>query len=197
MFWKMTHLSGWTTKITKKHLRCVCTLLYLFRLVSTFRCLALKIRVYSSSFLSKHWKFRSSRPDKTSGSSGLALCLWQWLTSDSGRSCCLSAAGQWDVGWGMEGGWDVGTSWVLQPSILPLQGSKPFGFTLNIFISFKTLWNIRYTSSLEPIAFISDACRTAAVPTLSCEKPPTVSVCAPPDVLRSLVMAHSHRNCWC
>lgn len=52
-------------------------LLYLFRLVSTFRCLALKTRVYSSSFLSKHWKFRSSRPDKTSGSSGLAWCLWQ------------------------------------------------------------------------------------------------------------------------
>lgn len=28
MFWKTTHLSGWTAKIAKKHLRCVCTVAY-------------------------------------------------------------------------------------------------------------------------------------------------------------------------
>ena len=52
-------------------------LLYVSGLASAFRCLVLRTRVYSASCLSKHWKFRSSIPDKTSGSSGLVSCLWQ------------------------------------------------------------------------------------------------------------------------
>lgn len=52
-------------------------LLYISRLASAFTCLVLRTRVYSASCLSKHWKFGSSIPDKTSGSSGLVSCLWQ------------------------------------------------------------------------------------------------------------------------
>lgn len=91
VFWKMTRLAGWTAKIAKKTFKvCLCNcLLYVSGLASAFRCLVLRIRVYSASCLSKHWKFGSSVPDKTSGSSGLVSCLWQWLTSDSGsRDVC-------------------------------------------------------------------------------------------------------------
>ena len=57
---------------------CLCNcLLYISGLASAFRCLVLRTRVYSASCLSKHWKFGSSIPDKTSGSSGLVSCLWQ------------------------------------------------------------------------------------------------------------------------
>lgn len=132
-------------------------LLYLFRLVSAFRCLALKTRVYSSSFLSKHWKFRSSRPDKTSGSSGLAFCLWQWLTSDSGRSCCCRCSGMGDEGCSTH---PTGTA----PSSPAPPGQKTLWFhvvTSSLVLKHYEIVDMLLHKSL--IAFINSACRIVAV----------------------------------